>query len=192
MTGIEAQTEFSRVLAIDPRREHGRFAIEASASECAALASRFSLPAIGSLKARGEVRARPGGRWRLTARIEAEVTQLCVATLVPVGARIDERFEIDFTPPPRADAAELDIGAEDAEPLPDDGRLDVGEIVAQHFYLALDPFPRAPDAAWTDHVESVDTEAAPVPGDGASGTRPSPFAVLARRETGGAGGSGEA
>jgi uncharacterized metal-binding protein YceD (DUF177 family) len=191
MTTIETESEFSRVIAVDPRREHGRFAIEANAQECVALANRFALPSIGSLTARGEVRARPGGRWRLTARIVADVTQLCVATLAPVAAHIDERFAIDFVPPPRGDAAELDIGAEDAEPLPEDGRLDVGEIVAQHLYLALDPFPRAPDAGWADHVEPVEAEPAPASGDGASGheDRPSPFAVLARR---GAGGSSEA
>ncbi len=187
MNSGEADSEFQRFLAVDSRRDQCRFAIEANAEECAALAIRFSLPSIESLAATGAVRARAGGRWRLTARVQAHVTQLCVMTLKPVAATIDERVEIDFAAPPRGEQAELDLGAEDAEPLPEDGRLDVGEIVAQHLYLALDPFPRAPDAAWVDHVEAAGDDAASDAGDDASPVRPSPFAALARRGTGGSG-----
>jgi uncharacterized metal-binding protein YceD (DUF177 family) len=182
-----ADSEFQRFLAVDPRRDQCRFAIEASAAERAALAVRFSLPSIESLAATGAVRARAGGRWRLTARIQARVTQLCVMSLKPVAATIDERFEIDFAAPPRGEQTDLDIGAEDAEPLPEDGRLDVGEIVAQHLYLALDPFPRAPDAAWVDHLEPDSPDNAADADDRTSPERPSPFAALARRGTRGSG-----
>ncbi|MFM8680208.1 MAG: hypothetical protein ACKOGH_11435, partial [Alphaproteobacteria bacterium] len=62
--------------------------------------------------------------------------------------------EIEFLPDDGGDEAELDVGAEDAEPLPQGGELDVGEIAAQQLSLALDPFPRASGAAWTDRVEA--------------------------------------
>lgn len=147
--------EFPRPVVADERRGRVRFAVEAGEAERAALARRFSLPGIGRLACSGTLSPGAGGRWRLRARLDAEVTRICVVSLEPFAARVEEEFEIRFAAPADGDGeAELDIGAEDDEPLPPGGELDVGEIAAQQLSLALDPFPRAPGAAWTDRVEA--------------------------------------
>jgi uncharacterized metal-binding protein YceD (DUF177 family) len=154
--------EFSRPLRLEGRQGRLDFAIAAEPAELGALAARFSLEAIERLEASGSVRARPGGGWRLALQLRAEVVQTCVVSLEPVVTAITEPVQIDFLPANRpGHAIEIDLDAEDdAEPLPEDGVLDVGEIAAQHLSLALPPFPRASHAAWDDRVEA----AAPAPG----------------------------
>jgi uncharacterized metal-binding protein YceD (DUF177 family) len=180
--------EFSRPLVADERRGRMRFAIEAGEAERAALARRFSLPSIGRLACSGTLAPAPGGRWRLRARLDAAVTQLCVVSLEPFEARLEEDFEIEFVPADGGDGPELDIGAEDAEPLPQGGELDVGEIAAQQLSLALDPFPRAPSAAWSDRIEAGE-EADPQP---ANEQARKAFAALSRLAGRRGEGSGEA
>lgn len=166
--------EFSRFVVLDDGRARVlRFAIEATPTECAALAKRFGLGRLERLAAEGECAPRAGGTWRLTAALAAAVVQTCVVTLEPVAAEIADRFELHFAPIAEADpAVELDIQGEDCEPMPIDGKLDVGEIVAQQLSLALDPFPRRPGASWN---------AADATGTAAAEARRSPFAALADR-----------
>jgi uncharacterized metal-binding protein YceD (DUF177 family) len=178
--------EFSRPVLADPARERIHIRIEATVAERAALAARFALPALDSLTAEGELRARPGERWAFRARIRASLAQTCVVTLEPTPRTVDEHVEILFAPAGREDPQDLDVGEEEAEPLPADGRIDAGEIVAQSLYLALDPFPRSDAAAWSDRIED---RPAP-PAEGAEAGRQSPFATLAGRLRGE--GSGEA
>lgn len=157
--------EFSRPLRLEGRQGRLDFAIAAETAELGALAARFGLEAIERLEASGAVRARPGGGWRLAARLRAEVVQTCVVSLEPVVTTIEESIQIDFLPASRPDdAVEIDLDAEDdAEPFPEDGVLDVGEIAAQHLSLALPLFPRASHAAWDDRVEAATL--APEPGE---------------------------
>jgi hypothetical protein len=59
----------------------------------------------------------------------------------------------DLKPLPLDEAGDVDMDAIDPdeeleEPLPE-GPLDLGELVAQEFAVALDPYPRAPGAAFT-------------------------------------------
>lgn len=180
--------EFARPLVADERRGRVRFALEASETERAALARRFALPAIGRLACSGTLSPAAGGRWWLRARLDAAVTQLCVVSLEPFEARVEEDFEIEFVPADGGDEAELDIGAEDAEPLPPGGELDVGEIAAQQLSLALDPFPRAPSAAWSDRIEAGE-EPGPQP---ANEQARKAFAALSRLAGRRGEGSGEA
>lgn len=186
MSTVAPENEFSRLVVADPRRERSRFRIEAQPAERAALARRFGLQGIDSLDATGDLAPQAGGRWRLRATIHAKVTQSCVVSGDPVAQSIDERIDIAFAPEPGPEQAELDMGTDDAEPLPPDGRIDAGEIVAQHLYLALDPFPRAPGAAWTDRIEDDGRTERPGedadPGDAPTERRRSPFAILGRRQ----------
>jgi uncharacterized metal-binding protein YceD (DUF177 family) len=184
-----AQNEFCRVLSLDPRRSSIRVEIAADARERAALAKRFGLPAIDALAATGDIRQRPGQRWRLSAVLRAQVVQTCVVTLAPVAQTVEERFAIDFAAAAAPETPDLDLSAEDAEPLAEDGRIDVGEIVSQHLYLALDPFPRAPGAAWPEPPAggAADVPAEPTGEEGGPQGRPSPFAALAARPKRGSG-----
>lgn len=151
--------EFSRALQVNgnvpPQQD---FRIEATAEERAALAKRFALIALDALTAEGSLETLEGGqRAVLRAHLTAKVTQACVVTLAPVAAEIDEAFTLEYDA--NADPAaleepdfpeDMDVFLEEPDP-PDplvDGVVDVGEAVAEHLALALDPYPRAPGAAY--------------------------------------------
>ncbi len=180
----EISPEFSRVIAVEPDMGSGddaeTFAIEASPEERAALAKRFGLIAIESLSASGaiDVSAR-GRRARLTATLRARVVQACVVSLAPVPASVEETFTLTYDRQGgrrievKEESFDLDT-EEPPEPLPEGG-IDVGEAVAEHLGLALDPYPRAAG------VEFRDPAAAP---QGKEPAKPSPFAALARLKTG--------
>lgn len=164
--------EFSRRVPLD--RIGARPAaheIAATESERAALAERFGLLGIDSLTATVTLaRARAGQAVELSARLQAAVVQVCVVTLEPVPARLDESFTILYLAMSDADE-DLDPDPEGPvlEPLPPDA-IDIGEAVAQELALALDPFPRTPDA-------KIPSDGFDAPDDRAL---TSPFAALAR------------
>ena len=92
--------EFSRPIAIDTLGEAPRaFAIEAEAAERAALAERFGLVEIAALKAAMTLR-RAGEAVVAEGVVTAAVTQSCIASGVPVPARIGEIFSLQFRPLP--------------------------------------------------------------------------------------------
>ncbi len=166
--------EFSRIFAIEVDMGAGEearsFAIEATPDECAALARRFGLLGLDSLSATGRIEVfRRGRRARLTATLKARAVQACVVSLGPVPATVEDTFTVTYDREIRPDPLELefDINAEDPpDPLPDNG-IDVGEAVAEHFGLALDPYPRVPGVT----IEQPEKPVEP---------RPSPFSVLSR------------
>jgi uncharacterized metal-binding protein YceD (DUF177 family) len=86
-----------------------------------------------------------GGMVRLTASLSADPVQTDVVTLDPLPAHIEDDFALLFGDADDDDAA-LDPDAEPVEPL-QNGRIDLGEAVAQQLSLALDPYPRAPGSA---------------------------------------------
>lgn len=179
----EPAPELSRLVALDERQGQRRFTVEATPGECAAIARRLALLELRRLVAKGVLRPGAGGRWTLSGRLVAEVTQACVVTLEPVPATVEDAFEISFVPMDEREDDEVDLTDADAEPLPAGGVLDVGEIVTQQLSLALDPFPRAPGVGPSDHIEAADEGPA----------RAAPFADLSTRLRGKTGeGTGEA
>ena len=70
--------------------------------------------------------------------------QTCVVSLEDFTATVEEHFAVRCVP----DGAESDNA--DPEALDEipyaDGTLDLGEAAAEQLALALDPYPRAPDA----------------------------------------------
>lgn len=172
--------EFSRPVAAHTLPRSGReVTIEADAAERAALARRFGLIALDRLRAQFRLRPGAGGTIAVHGTLSAAVVQRCVVTLDPLPAEIEEEVEAVFADAPAgpdADEIEIDPLAAEVEPLVD-GRIDLGELAAQHLSLALDPYPRSPDAP--------PLEDAPEPP--AEGMR-RPFAVL---KGGGQGGKGD-
>jgi len=176
----EPPPEFSRIVRADSvQRDEVVEVIEADADERRALAERFELEAIDRLKATVRLkRARGGEMVRAVGELEAEVVQTCVVTLEPVRNTVKDSFEALFAPesliPEVEDEMEFDASILDEdfpEPMPN-GRIDIGELTAQHLSLALDPFPRCPGielpvAAAEDEEEEVVE-------------RPNPFAALDR------------
>ena len=123
--------------------------VEADEKECAALARRFDLLALDHLVARFVLRRDAAGV-RATGHLSAAVTQSCGVTGEPLPAKIEEDFAIRFLPEPTEDEShdEIELAEEDLDTVFYTGSaLDLGEAAAETLALALDPFPRSPNAA---------------------------------------------
>jgi uncharacterized metal-binding protein YceD (DUF177 family) len=167
---------FSRRVRVDALPVEGLSqTIEASPDERAALAALNRLPSIASLAATFAMRRSGRGGVRVTGEVHAEVTQVCVVSLEPFAATVDEPVDVRFAPaedarPPRRDVEDGDEMVKvDGEDPPDpivDGRIDVGALAAEFLALGLDPYPRQPGVAFDP----------PEPQAG----QDSPFAALAK------------
>ncbi|WP_044560838.1 DUF177 domain-containing protein [Azospirillum sp. B4] len=205
--------EFSRPVIAD--KVSSRESVEkitATPAERAALAKRLDLVSLDSLTALVRLRRIRGGQMvRVTGELEAQVVQSCVVTLEPLPASVRDEFQALFAPahlvPKDEDDLEnlgLDDEVDPPEPI-ENGRIDIGELVAQHLSLALDPYPRKEDAERFLHVEDWEGEgefpdapneppptmpdendaesaadSAPTPAAEAGEGKPNPFAALAK------------
>jgi Large ribosomal RNA subunit accumulation protein YceD len=170
----------TRLVRIDALPSEGQIVtIEASAPEREALAKLYQLPAIARLTA--ELRVEPTGRGeaRVTGAVHGELTQICVVTLEPFAATVDEAVDVRFAPETEEDSARraaretvtLTLADEDDPDPVVDGKIDLGALTAEFFALGLDPYPRKPGAEFAAPPE----EAPP--------TLDLPFAGLAARRT---------
>ena len=153
--------EFSRAFTVDQLASQGGAVLtgEADAAECASLAARFGVPAVRHL--RFALRAEPSGAggWQVTGTVEAGLTQSCVVTLEPVETEIAEAVERRFVPrdqlPPVHPGGEMELDEATADgPDGHDGSIDLGEIAAEAVALAIDPYPRHPDADFASLIAS--------------------------------------
>lgn len=134
-----------RLDAIGSAERH--VAITADEAERAALARRFALLGVERLEAAIAVRQEAHGIVA-RGRVRGRVVQACVATGEPVTAEIDEPIDLLFVEAPQGDEAEVELsaGALDTVEI-EGGAIDLGEAAAETLALALDPFPRSPEAA---------------------------------------------
>jgi len=179
-------SEFSHFLEVDQIGPSGhRLAIAASEAERNGLAERFRIPAVLTLAA--DLTVYPAGKdghFHLTGRVVADVVQTCVVSLEPVPEHVDIEISRHFVPAhelaaeeqpakdgddDEGDADWLDPDGDDPPDPIIDNRLDIGGAVAEEVALALDPYPRKPDAKLPEGYKP-DGESEP----------PSPFAVLAK------------
>jgi uncharacterized metal-binding protein YceD (DUF177 family) len=140
--------EFSRTFRLDELGGAPRgVTIAADASERAALADRFDLIGIDRLEAAANL-VRDGDIVIAIGRLQADVVQACVASGDPVPAQITEAFTLRFVPMRAVDPdEEMELDETDLDELSYEGSaVDLGEAAAQTLALALDLFPRAPDA----------------------------------------------
>jgi len=202
MAGQAMQPEFSRPLAVEDIGEGVEREVGASEEELAALARRMKLPAVMALTARLQVRPVREG-FLVKGRMQAQVRQECVRTLELFDETLDVPVERLFVPShsPRARALQaqgatvaLEPDAPDAPDIIEDGVIDLGELVAEHLALALDPWPKKPGTDFVDvHAGGDAAEVAEgveagaqraekgqaVATDGQEDAqRPNPFAVL--------------
>jgi len=118
--------------------------VEASPTECAALAARLGVPAVLGLTCRFDLKPGRDGVVAARGRLNARVVQNCVVTLDDFETTVAEDFTVRFLP--EADQAEeLDLEADDEIPIRD-GVIDLGEAAAEQLALAIDPYPRCPGA----------------------------------------------
>lgn len=139
--------EFSYILTLaDLKLNQEPIALEANAQQCTALAIRFDLPAIYSLKANITMQADP---IQMRGKMTAKIDQICVATSETIGCIIEEDIFIKFLETPDIDLndGEVELEDDDCDTIFHNGReIDIGEAIAQSLYLAIDPFPRIKNA----------------------------------------------
>lgn len=155
--------------------------IEATAEERRAIADAYGVAKIESFRAELLLQPRSGDGVRLSGRLQVTLTQTCVVSLRPVAASIDESFERVFLPAERIAPARAERRGggkpkpefiveleeeEPPEPLHGD-RIDVAAVLMEEFALALDPYPRHPDAVLEEEKGAGDRH-----------REDSPFAVL--------------
>jgi hypothetical protein len=156
-------------------------AFEAGDATRAAMADVAGLREIMSARALFDLTLKSGGRVHVTGEVHARVGQSCIVTLDPVESEIDEVIDLIFAPPEqiRSLAALVDEAAQsEDEEVPDppepivNGVIDLGRVATDALFLAIDPYPRRPDAVFEPPTEIKD------PAD-------HPFAALKALQSGG-------
>jgi uncharacterized metal-binding protein YceD (DUF177 family) len=140
--------------------------IEAGPAAREAMAAVAGLREILSANASLDVTPKGGGRFHVAGQIRARIGQTCVVTLDPIENDIDEDVDLIFAPPEQIpemadlvdDAAESDAEIPDPpEPIVN-GVIDLGRVATDALFLAIDPYPRKPDAVFEPPVVSADPE----------------------------------
>ena len=135
--------------------------VEPNADERSALARDFGLAAIDSLKGTFKL-VRKSRTIRVTGEVKAKVQQICVVTLEPFPAEVDQEVDVRFSdevaePGEEVELTEADLDA--PEPIVG-GAIDVGALTAEFLVLGLDPYPRKPGVSF-DFEEPGNDEASP-------------------------------
>jgi hypothetical protein len=150
------------------------------------LARRAGVMSVEALAAQMTLKRTPGnGLIHVTGVLEGAVVQSCAITLEKIESAINEEFEAWYTDQPqvvslagvRREKESLQAGAElpvteekDDPELAIDGFIDIGELAAQYFCLAIDPYVQAEGVNYENNVETGMSEVA--------SSRPNPFAAL--------------
>ena len=155
-----------------------------------ALAARLGVHGIHSLVSEMTLQRIPGNKAVIHVEgiLKADVTQSCIISHVPVKEHIEEEFEAWYADPASFTSlakakheragklADAEIPVMEEQEAPEamiNGKIDLGDLVAQYLSLSLNPYPRAHGVAWDrESVESV-TDAKP-----ASPLRKNPFEAL--------------
>lgn len=125
--------------------------IETDAGERAALARRFGLPGIDSLRAEIDLEQR-GKAIRATGTLKAAIRQACAISGEDFPANIDEPIDLRFveetvTTVSDEDEIEIELEADDCDEIEYSGDMfDLGEAVAQTLGLSIDPYAEGPNA----------------------------------------------
>lgn len=138
--------EFSHVVKLSEVGNHSRsIRLSADAAARSGLMARYDLAALDSLEAEISLKPEAAGIVA-TGQFSASAAQYCIASNDPVPVLLNEPIHIRFIPEPVA-GGEIELEADDCETMFHDGQtVDLGEAVAQSLGLALDPYPRSPEA----------------------------------------------
>ena len=140
--------------------------IEASRPERETTAEIAGLREILSAQASFDLTPIAGGRFHVVGRVRARIGQICVVTLDPIESDIDEPIDLMFAPPEQIPqlADLVDKAAQPDAEIPDppepieSGIIDLGRIATDALYLAIDPYPRKPDAVFEPPVVAADPD----------------------------------
>jgi uncharacterized metal-binding protein YceD (DUF177 family) len=161
---------FSRLVRVDALPREGQVVtVEANPAEREKLASFYKLPTIAALTA--TLRLDPWGQGgaRVTGAVHGELTQVCVVSLEPFPATVDEELDVRFAPETAANSRSTAIEetqtfslADEDEPDPViDGKIDLGALAAEFFALGLDHYPRKPGAVLDEERTSSEPTNSP-------------------------------
>lgn len=183
MARHDSSNEFSRPIALKDIGERPVVRdISAKPAELQALAKRFDLLALNALSAELTLFWR-GAEVVVEGHLEADAVQRCVVSLAEVPARVSSDFTLLYREDTGGqDRPEEEIDPEAPEELPEPfgpNGIDLGEAVAQQLFLALDPYPRHPDAAPPKREWG-----APAPNREEAEAAANPFAVLKKLKPG--------
>lgn len=146
-----SRPEFSRIVKLDEiARIDWPAHTEANAVERDRLAERFGFLSLESLEAHYSL-IRDGKAVNATGTIRARLSQPCIASGEAVPETVREDFTIRFVPQEDATSLpaeeETELDAQECDVLPFSGnRIDIGEAVAETLALAINPYPRSPNA----------------------------------------------
>ena len=140
--------------------------IEADQAIRNAVADVGGLREVLSVKASFDVTPTSGGRFHVAGHVRARVGQNCVVTLEEIETDIDEPIDLTFAPPDQIPemAALIDEAEHSDGDTPDpleaieNGIIDLGRVATDALYLAVNPYPRKPDAVFEPLVEAEDPE----------------------------------
>ena len=152
------------VTAISPK---GRdIAISASASECLDIAAECGLERVGRLEATFHISKGAGPLLAVQGHISADIVQTCGVSLESVPAVVEAEIALTYTLDAIKSRVEVDVDLIDEDPPEPvlDGQIDVGALAIEHLVLNLNPYPRAPEAAfdaqkWHETENSSDESA---------------------------------
>ncbi|QIQ87006.1 YceD family protein [Erythrobacter sp.] len=142
--------EMSRLVKARPLPA-GPVVIEADAAEREALARRFGLGGIDSLRAEVTLEERAKAI-RASGVLNAAVQQVCAISNENFPVTISESFDLSFVPETarpagEEDAVEIELEREELDEIEYAGdAFDLGEAVAQTLGLAIDPYAEGPGA----------------------------------------------
>ena len=140
-------------------------AFEASDATRAAMADLADLREVTSASASFDLTLKSGGRVHVMGEVRARIGQTCVVTLDPIENEINEAIDLMFAPSEqiRSLSALVDEAAQsEDEEVPDppepivDGVIDLGRLATDALFLAIDPYPRRPDATFDLPPEIMD------------------------------------
>jgi hypothetical protein len=140
--------------------------IEAGPATREAMAEVAGLREILSASASLDVTPKDGGRFHVAGRVRARVGQTCVVSLDPIENDINEPIDLIFAPPEQIPELSdlVDEAAASSEAIPDPpepivhGIIDLGRVATDALFLAIDPYPRRPDAVFEPPVVADDPE----------------------------------
>ena len=140
--------------------------LAADEATCAAMAEVAGLREVLSASGSFDMVPAKGGRFQVTGRVRARIGQTCVVTLDPIESDIDEAIDLTFAPPEQIpvladlvdDAAERDGEVPDPPEPIENGMIDLGRLATDALFLAIDPYPRKPDAVFEPVITAADPE----------------------------------
>jgi hypothetical protein len=149
-----------------------------TAAELEALAKWVEVCSVDAFRGTIDLTRKSPSDFHYEASIEADVTQNCVVTLEPVKSHISRHFSRDLhlsrmvrRDPAAVEALASGAGDDEAPEEITSPIYDIAGPVLEEFSLAIDPYPRAPGAAFESVTDPAEQAL-------------NPFAVLGRLKSG--------